>query len=63
MGIWCGIPPNYPMMVTGIVNVYIGIEIDDPIAGLTDAQRKLAGDYCKKHNLGTPELIEHELCD
>ena len=51
------------MMVTGIVNVYIGIEIDDPIAGLTDAQRKLAGDYCKKHNLGTPELIEHELCD
>ena len=51
------------MMVIGIVNVYIGIEIDDPITGLTDAQRRLVGDYCKKHNLGTQELIEHEFCD
>lgn len=49
------------MMVTGIVNVYI--EIDNLITGLTDAQRRLVGDYCKKHNLGTPELIEHEFCD
>lgn len=45
----------------GIVNVYI--EIDYPITCLTDAQRRLVGDYCKKHNLGTPELIEHEFCD
>ena len=51
------------MMVTGIVNVYIEIEIDDPITGLTDAQRRLVGDYYKKHNLGTQGLIEHEFCD
>lgn len=42
---------------------FIHIGIDDPITGLTDAQGKLADDYCKKHNLEAPELIEHELCD
>ena len=35
---------NYPMTVAGIVNVYIGIEIDDPITGLTGAQGRLVDD-------------------
>lgn len=42
---------------------FIHIGIDDTITGLTDAQGKLADDYCKKHNLEAPELIEYELCD